>query len=82
MKDSADMARLASDLQALAYQLHRRAIDAQRLCEEAPRHEMTPGFIEYPDSPPPTFEESADFEPSRLTDHDVYRHAEEKIDEQ
>ena len=64
----------------LARQIHRRAIDGRRLEAEArhpPRHPMTPGYLEYP-----TFEESCDMDPSMLTDHDVYRRAEEKINEQ
>lgn len=51
----------------LARQIHRRAIDCQRLEAEAahpPRHPATPGYLEYPDAP--TFDESASFDPAGI----------------
>lgn len=50
-------------LRRMARQLNELAIDGDRLHDIAPRHELTPGYLEFPD---------------QLSDHDVYRHAEEK----
>lgn len=55
-----------SQLLDMARQIHRQAIDGQRLEAETntqhpPRHPATPGYFEYPD--PPAFDESTDFNP-------------------
>lgn len=50
-----------TELLDMARQIHQHAIDAQRITETPVRHEMTPGYFEYP-----TFEESCDMGPSML----------------